>query len=150
MRVVLERLRDCSKLIAVGDLVCYSIMANDVTPDICVIDGKTKRTYGVPEIREGGFSKVLETWNPPGHITDASVRVLREAVRALRDYQKVLVKVSGEEDLLALPLIMHSPEGGCVIMGMPGVGVGYVRVCRETRRRVKETLSKFREVRLKR
>lgn len=149
MREVLERLRGCNKLIAVGDLVCYSMMVNNVTPDICVIDGKTKRTYGVPEISEKCFSKVLETWNPPGHITDGSVRVLREAVNALRNDQKVLVKVSGEEDLLALPLIIHSPEGGCVIMGMPGVGVGYVRVCRETRKRVKETLSKFSEVYLK-
>lgn len=60
MREVLERLRGCNKLIAVGDLVCYSMMVNNVTPDICVIDGKTKRTYGVPEISEKCFSKVLE------------------------------------------------------------------------------------------
>ncbi|MEM2005813.1 MAG: GTP-dependent dephospho-CoA kinase family protein [Zestosphaera sp.] len=150
MKETLRRLKDCDKLIAVGDLVCYSLLANGVTPDICVIDGKTKRTCGAPGIEEGRFSKVLKSWNPPGHITYASLRILRKAVAALGNDEKVLVRISGEEDLLALPLIISSPEGSCVIVGMPNVGVGYMRIDEGVKKRVKEIMERFATVDLKR
>lgn len=149
MRETLKRLKDCGKLIAVGDLVCYSLIANNVTPDICVVDGKTKRTCRVPEINEKQFSKILESWNPPGHITYAAIKTLKKAVAALENNEKILIKISGEEDLLALPLIMNAPDGSCVIVGMPDTGVGYMRVDKKVKERMKEIVSKFITVDLK-
>ncbi len=146
MRKALENLRECFKLVAVGDLVCYTMIENSETPDICVIDGKTKRTSKTPEIREEEFSKVIKAWNPPGHITQDAVNAVREAVEALSKDHKTLVRVLGEEDLLALPLITQLPENSCVVLGIPDVGVGYVRVSRETKKKAEEILSRFYEV----
>lgn len=148
MRKALEKLRECSKLIAVGDLVCYTIIENNETPDICVVDGKTKRTNKTPEIREEMFSKIVRAWNPPGHITQDALNAIREALEALSKNQKTLIKVSGEEDLLALPLIAQSPKDSCVVLGIPDVGVGYVRVDKEARLRARDMLAKFHEVEL--
>lgn len=149
MRETLKKLKDCSKLIAVGDLVCYSLIVNGVTPDMCVVDGKTKRTYRVPEINEKQFNKVLESWNPPGHITYTTMKTLKKAVAALKNSEKILVKISGEEDLLALPLVINSPYGSCVIVGMPNIGVGFMRVNGRIKKRMKEIMNKFITVDLK-
>lgn len=146
MRKALEILRDCFKLIAVGDLVCYTMIENDKIPDICVIDGKTKRKYETPKIKEEGFSMVLKAWNPPGHITQEVLKTIKEATEALNKKHKVLIKIYGEEDLLALPLITQSPENSCVVIGIPNVGVGYVRIDKETKKAVEEILAKFLEV----
>jgi uncharacterized protein (UPF0218 family) len=146
MKKTLEKLGECSKLVAVGDLVCHTMIENEVVPDICVIDGKTKRTSKTPEIRVEKFSKVVKTWNPPGHITQDALNTIEEVVKALKENLKTLIIVSGEEDLLALPLITRLPEGSCVVLGIPDVGVGYVRVCEEARKKAEEVLSKFREV----
>ncbi len=145
MRKALENLRECSKLIAVGDLVCYTVIENNKTPDICVIDGKTKRTNKTPEISEERFSRVVSVWNPPGHITQEALNTIREAVEALNKNQKILIKVSGEEDLLALPLIAQSPDNSCVLLGIPNVGVGYVRINQDERKKAEETLAMFHE-----
>ncbi|MEM0086011.1 MAG: DUF359 domain-containing protein, partial [Zestosphaera sp.] len=67
-------------------------------------------------------------------------------VEALNKNQKTLIKVLGEEDLLALPLITQLPEGSCVVLGIPNVGVGYVRVNQEARKKAEEILSRFYEV----
>jgi hypothetical protein len=133
MKKTLEKLGECSKLVAVGDLVCHTMIENEVVPDICVIDGKTKRTSKTPEIRVEKFSKVVKTWNPPGHITQDALNTIEEVVKALKE-------------LLALPLITRLPEGSCVVLGIPDVGVGYVRVCEEARKKAEEVLSKFHEV----
>jgi len=146
MRKTLEKLRECSKLIAVGDLVCHTMIENNAVPDICVIDGKTKRTSKTPEIRVDVFSKVVKTWNPPGHITQDALNTIKEAVKALKENLKTLIIVSGEEDLLALPLITQLPDESCVVLGIPDVGVGYVKVCEEARKKTREILSKFHEV----
>ncbi|MEM0025704.1 MAG: GTP-dependent dephospho-CoA kinase family protein [Zestosphaera sp.] len=146
MKKALENLRECLKLVAVGDLVCYTIIENSKTPDVCVVDGKTRRTNKTPEIREERFDKTARTWNPPGHITQDALNTIREAVEALNKNQKTLIKVLGEEDLLALPLITQLPEGSCVVLGIPNVGVGYVRVNQEARKKAEEILSRFYEV----
>ncbi|MFN3267939.1 MAG: GTP-dependent dephospho-CoA kinase family protein [Zestosphaera sp.] len=145
MRKALESLGECSKLIAVGDLVCYTVIENSKTPDICVIDGKTKRTNKTPEISEERFSRVVNVWNPPGHITQEALNTIREAVEALNKNQKILIKVSGEEDLLALPLIAQSPDNSCVLLGIPNVGVGYVRINQDERKKAEEILAMFHE-----
>lgn len=146
MRKALEILRECLKLIAVGDLVCHTIIENSKTPDICVVDGKTKRTNKTPEIREERFNKIARVWNPPGHITQDALNTIREAVEALNKNQKTLIKVSGEEDLLALPLLAQSPEGSCVVLGIPNVGVGYAIINQEVRKKAEEILARFHEV----
>lgn len=146
MRKALEILRECLRLVAVGDLVCHTMIENGKTPDICVVDGKTKRTSKTPEVREDMFNKVARVWNPPGHITRDALNAIREAVEALSENQKTLIKVSGEEDLLALPLLAQSPEGSCVVLGIPDVGVGYARVNQEVRKKAEEILARFHEV----
>jgi len=99
-----------TKLILVGDSTSRALMV--MKPDVCVIDGKIMRKT-VPLLRFGG--KTISVRNPPGRVTRPLLSALRNA---LRD-GKVLISVSGEEDLAVLPAVLFAPLGSAVAYGQP-------------------------------
>lgn len=55
----------------------------------------------------------------------------------------MLLLVDGEEDLLALPAIVHAPIGGVVYYGQPQQGLVEVMVTEEKKREVLALLKQF-------
>ncbi|ADN34874.1 Protein of unknown function DUF359 [Methanolacinia petrolearia DSM 11571] len=122
---------------AVGDVVTYNLVRNDVVPEIAVIDGITMREpcSRTPRLRSSRF----EVENPPGMITGELIDTLLLALES----RPALVHVNGEEDLAVIPLVKIVPDGSAVFYGQPGEGVVVKIVDEEARRLADELFSLF-------
>src|SRR6266700_870219 len=69
--------------------------------------------------RRRGLTRDPCSRNPAGVISMRSWEVIKQAMRE----EDVVIYVEGEEDLLALPCIVESPDGGLVLYGQPSQGL---------------------------
>lgn len=117
-------LNGAKKIITVGDATTHRLRGFGITPDIAVIDGKERRierNYG-----GGGYqAKQMLCNNPAGGISKEAVQVLAQS---LESKTRVRVLVTGEEDLLAVPLIAMAPAGSVVVYGQPLEGLVIVKL----------------------
>lgn len=131
-------------LVTVGDIVTYHVLEADRTPDVALVDERTERATVDDEVsatvRDARFDRVQAVANPPGTITDELLTAVRTA---LADEGRVLVRVDGEEDLAALPLIAAAPDGASVLYGQPGEGVVHVPVDDAVRKRACSVLDRM-------
>jgi len=147
----LEKVRDCRPLIGVGDVVCSSIIEAGRMPEICVVDGKSRRTpinglmYGVNELIRM-YGVVLKARNPPTHISEESLKALGKALHGLGKRIRSLIIIDGEEDLLTLPITAEAPISSCILYGIPGRGISVIRVDEGIREEARELLKEFVEV----
>ncbi|MGY5860909.1 MAG: DUF359 domain-containing protein [Candidatus Thorarchaeota archaeon] len=109
-------------VIAVGDVTSASLIAEGYSPDICVVDGITKRG-----VFEGSFSAEVEyrIHNPAAMILPEAWSVMNTAIH---DGAKSLIFVEGEEDLMGFPAVLLAPEGSVMLYGQPDVGIVWVPV----------------------
>jgi len=144
----LHILSECRTVIAVGDVVCQSLLHAGLLPDVCVIDGKTLRkdVSNAEVISEELFDNVVTACNPPAHITVEAMKALRDAINVSRRGGRVLVKIKGEEDLLALYALTLIEPGECIVYGMPRKGIGIMTAEDELKRHANRLLSRFKEV----
>jgi uncharacterized protein (UPF0218 family) len=126
------------KVIAVGDAVSLWTRRYGIDVSIYVIDRKMLRADVDGNI--AGLSEVFVR-NPPGEITEEAYEGLR---KALAGSEAKVVRVEGEEDLLALPSVVLAPVGSMVVYGQPHVGVVVVRVTPEVKDEVRELLDAMR------
>lgn len=121
-------------IVAVGDVVTYHLTEADRSPDVAVIDGRTKRRAVGAEI-ESRLDEVpaqtIPAENPAGTITGCLVRALREALERAPPVQVI---VDGEEDLGTIPAIMLAPTGATVVYGQPDEGMVRIEVRPSARR----------------
>lgn len=139
---VLGALGAASPVVSVGDFCTLDLIARGRTPDICLVDFKTKRQED-PELREAFAripAKVLRLNNPAATITPEAWAVLSEAFKS---EERVRVEVRGEEDLLALVCIALAPETAAVLYGMPSQGVVVVKADQAAKARVLELLRRM-------
>lgn len=139
---VLPALGSASPVVTVGDFCTLDLIARGRTPDLCLVDFKTKRQED-PELRDA-FSRVrariVRLKNPAATIAADSWSVLSEAFKS---EERVRVEVQGEEDLLALVCIALAPETAAVLYGMPGQGVVVVRADHAAKSRVLDILKRM-------
>ncbi len=120
-------LSGCQMLLAIGDMVSFTLLDNGYAPDLIVYDLKTERRTYTPlaeklELYEGIHVKVN---NPAGLITAELVDELSKALK--RDVPTKL-QVEGEEDLAALACAAMAPLGSCLMYGVPGKGMALLRI----------------------
>jgi hypothetical protein len=129
-------------VIAVGDVVTAHLVRAGTTPDVAVVDGRTKRAVVSEETASalGALPEGRTVTNPAGELSAALLRSLREAVDA--DEPRV-VDVDGEEDLATLPAVVCAPDGASVVYGQPDEGMVLVGVTPETRAEMVELLTRF-------
>ena len=93
----------------VGDIVSQDFLKDDFLKRFvrtCVIDEKTQRSKE-KSINDEFFDRLMDLENPKGTINPKSFNLFREI---LNSNKKSLIRViSGEEDLLVLPLILEIP-----------------------------------------
>jgi len=139
---VLPAIGPASPVVTVGDFCTLDLVARGRTPDICLVDFKTKRQED-PELRDALQrigSVVLRVTNPPGTIMPDAWRVVSEAFKA---EERVRVEVRGEEDLLALVCIALAPLSAAVLYGLPSQGVVVVRADEAAKSRVLDVLRRM-------
>lgn len=118
LKALVEELKP-PRLVAVGDVVVEDSLKHGLNLDLAVRDLKTKRSPRDPSI-SWGFREVVRVKNPAGLIT---AEACRRIAQCLERGGGVLVEVEGEEDLLAIPCVLHAPVGSIVIYGQPSEGV---------------------------
>ncbi|MEM4699460.1 MAG: DUF359 domain-containing protein [Candidatus Nezhaarchaeales archaeon] len=130
------------RLVAVGDVVVEDSLRHGLSLDLAVRDFKTKRLPREPSSM-GGFREVVRVRNPAGHIT-AEAR--RQIARGLEEGGGVLIEVEGEEDLLAIPCVLHAPIGSVVVYGQPDEGVVAIVVSEGLKAFLESLLDAFEKV----
>ncbi len=123
--------RDVSgRLLTVGDVVTSHFVDAGYSPDLALVDGRTKRQEVDEDVRESveRLQVLGSVDNPAGCIT----RELLEEVAENLDGEGAL-HVDGEEDLAVLPVIVVADDGDTVVYGQPDEGMVYVDVDEETR-----------------
>jgi uncharacterized protein (UPF0218 family) len=139
---VLTTIQGVSPVVTVGDFCTLDLIARGRTPDISVVDFKTKREED-PELREAFEripARILRLTNPPATIMPEAWSVVSEAFKSK---ERVRIEVRGEEDLLALVCIALAPPTAAVLYGMPSQGVVVVRTDEPAKRRVRDILDRM-------
>ncbi len=105
------------KILAVGDVVSRETVAAGITVNLRIIDHVSMRkptaTFKL------NATTTYHVRNPAGVITLESWEAIK---RAMKDDDAVIF-VDGEEDLLALPSIVESPNNSLVLYGQPSQGL---------------------------
>ncbi len=131
-----------SPIVAVGDVVTYHLAQAGRPPDVAVVDGLTEREAVADEVWAGlpDLDRRVEVANEAATLSADLVRAL---VNGIRDAERVLVVVDGEEDLAALPAIAAAPDGATVVYGQPGEGMVRVAVDDAVRADVRDLLERM-------
>jgi len=125
-----------SIIITVGDRTTENLLQLGVKPQIQIVDGLEKRSKRVVPTDDKTNTKLF-CKNPPGEITDESMKVIQEAFSS---EPPVRILVDGEEDLLVIPVCMYAPENSVVMYGQPNEGLVIVTVTPEIRAKVQKIL----------
>lgn len=133
-----RRVSKRENIIAVGDIVALHTQRLGYKPTVFIIDGKTERTTKVRLSLKGDFIE-LRAKNPPSKITDEAWNTVKEAFCYS---SRVKITISGEEDLLGLPVVYFSPLNTVFVYGQRGKGMVVVRSTIQAKKRVEKYLGK--------
>ena len=118
----IEELSFSKPFITVGDFSLSLFLKNSIKPDIAVIDFKTQRSPIEKEEQElflKTYKNKIYIENKPSNISIHS-QILPFLLKNLN--KDVLVVVRGEEDLVAIPLLIHLIKDFDLIYGIRGIG----------------------------
>jgi GTP-dependent dephospho-CoA kinase len=119
-----------SKVTTVGDVVSRETQAAGIPVNLRIIDQMTlRKRIGHVEIKAEETYRVS---NPAGLITKEAWDTIK---RALQDREAVIY-VEGEEDLLAIPAILESPDRAIVVYGQPSQGIVIVTTSQDIKKEV--------------
>ena len=125
-----------SIIITVGDRTTENLLQLGIKPQIQIVDGLEKRSKRVVPTDDKTNTKLF-CKNPPGEITDESMKVIQEAFSS---EPPVRILVDGEEDLLVIPVCIYAPDNSIVMYGQPNEGLVIVTVTPEIRAKVQKIL----------
>lgn len=127
-------------LITVGDVATETLITYGVIPALAIIDQKVgRKPYEmISRLPKSLVHSSTHVQSGPGFISEEAI----EAIRAGTNGERLII-VDGEEDLLAIPAIVHAPIGGVVYYGQPKKGLVEVLVTEEKKRHVLALLKQF-------
>lgn len=134
------------KLITVGDVITKSCNELNLAQKVSVIDFFTQRQKTFSNILELGFTgneKVFSIINQSSHIMPEAFRVSRQIFSPFQIQERVIVQVSGEEDLVVLPFLLAAPFGFMILYGQSKLGVVKIVVSEETKEKAYAIVDKF-------
>lgn len=128
-------LENTQKVITVGDTTTEKFINLGIIPDLSIVDGKEKRVEK-NKIIDYPLDEKLYFENNPGEINEQILLLIKNL--SLNGFKKKLqFIIEGEEDLLALPLFMYSPDGWTIFYGQPNEGLVVVEMNNDLRTRAK-------------
>ncbi len=126
-----------SKLTTVGDVVSRETLAAGIQVSLRIVDQMTLRKRISPvEIK---VERTYKVRNPAGVVTKEAWDAIREA---LKD-REALILVDGEEDLLAIPAVLESPDNALVVYGQPSEGLVVVTASAEKKTEVRKIANRM-------
>lgn len=125
-------------LITVGDATTEKMIRYGFIPSLQIIDSLEQRNKR--DMPEGEVKTLLQCINPAAQITDESVDIIKNALHL---NPPVRIVVTGEEDLLVLPVVIHAPENSIVLYGQPNEGLVIVIVNQQTREKAESIMAQM-------
>ncbi len=126
-----------SSLLLVGDTVSRNAIQSGIRPDVTVIDNKEMRAEAMHfEYQNEHFFRAK---NAAGTIDLEAWEAIEKATRTSNS----IILVEGEEDLLALIVIIVAPSGALVVYGQPQQGIVLVRVSPEKKKEVERIVEEM-------
>ena len=127
------------KVTTVGDVVSRETMATGIAVNLRIVDQMTlRRSISPVEIKAEQTYRVR---NPAGVITRQAWDAIREALQ----HREAVIFVDGEEDLLAIPAILESPDNAFIVYGQPSRGLVVVTASPVTKHEVREMMNRMTE-----
>jgi uncharacterized protein (UPF0218 family) len=128
-----------SKVTTVGDVVSRETLAAGIKVSLRIVDQMTLRKRISPvEIKA---ERTYRVRNSAGVITREAWDAIKEA---LKDREAVIF-VDGEEDLLAIPAVLESPDNALVVYGQPSEGIVVVTASPQTKTEVRKIMDRMTE-----
>jgi uncharacterized protein (UPF0218 family) len=103
----------------VGDIITQYFINHHLPFNLAIIDGRSQRQ---PIDHSAISTPVIIGDNPPGGINHATATNI-VAIVSQKNYPSTILKVNGEEDLLAFVPTLVGPLGGGVFYGQPDAGI---------------------------
>jgi len=135
----IEESKEICKVITVGDESTRTLLEKNLIPDLAIIDELVKRKK-VKIVDTTNFFEVKVT-NPAGTIALEAWNTIKDVLKM--DDIKIIIKITGEEDLLVLPVILETPYNSKVLYGQPNEGLVVVTVTEEMKIKVKNLIQKM-------
>jgi len=132
---ILHKIPHDSLIISVGDATTEKLLSYDIIPSLQIVDGLEKRTKR--DLPAANVKTNLYCINPAAEITEESMNVIKKAFGSVRP---VRITVTGEEDLLVLPVLVLAPENSVILYGQPDEGLVIVKVNAEIRNKAKSIM----------
>lgn len=144
--VASQNFLDTSSMVAVGDVVTKSFNALSLKPKIAVVDfhvGRKKQFLNFGELGFLGKEKIIEVDNPAGCLTPLLFKAIFRIFHPLSSKERIVLVITGEEDLLVLPFLLLCPLGFAIFYGQPGGGVVKVDVSEENKQKAYDLIAQF-------
>ena len=125
-----------SYLITVGDRTTEKMIDFGLIPSLQIIDNQEKRVKREPAKNDNAYTQ-LTCNNPAAEITSQSIDSIK---KAFVSKTPVRLTVTGEEDLLVIPVCIYAPENSIVMYGQPNEGLVIVKVTTEIRNKTQRLL----------
>lgn len=106
-------------IITVGDMTTKTLLTAGVVPNLMVVDFHVgRKPY---EDNEAKFTELnlyrMSLISGPGYIANEAVETIQKWAK--HPAEKMILAVTGEEDLLTLPAVAYGPVGAVVYYGQP-------------------------------
>ncbi|MCI2415267.1 MAG: DUF359 domain-containing protein [Candidatus Aramenus sp.] len=124
------------RVITIGDVVTETLLENNFSPFIAVVDGKTKRTISTGQKVKPSFL----VKNEPGLLRLESIKLVE---RLLNSETPSVLFVDGEEDLFVIPFVIYGRLDDVIVYGQPNAGAVALEVTEAMKWRVEDIFKRF-------
>lgn len=130
-------------IVSIGDRTTERLRELRIFSNLEIVDGREKRaarSSGATAF-SGSSDRLLNANNPAGSLTDEALGAVSKCLELVKSDPKksVRLEVTGEEDLLTLPVLAFFPEHTIILYGQPDEGlviVGAMGDARDLARKV--------------
>jgi uncharacterized protein (UPF0218 family) len=136
LKVHVQRIKP-SKVTTVGDVVSREALAAGIPVNLRIVDHMTlRKPISQVEIKA---ERTYRVSNPAGVITKEAWDTIKQAVHD----KEAVIYVEGEEDLLAIPAILESPDNAIVVYGQPAQGIVVVTASQDMKTEVRKIVNRM-------
>jgi uncharacterized protein (UPF0218 family) len=132
---ILKNISSSSFIISVGDATTEKLIKYEIIPSLQIVDGLEKRAKRA--LLSTNVKTSLFCSNPAAEITSESIDTIKKAFQSPKP---VRIIVTGEEDLLVLPVCVFAPENSVVLYGQPNEGLVIVKINAQIRNKAQSIM----------
>jgi uncharacterized protein (UPF0218 family) len=126
-----------SKVTTVGDVVSRETLAAGIPVNLRIVDQMTlRKPISQIEIKA---ERIYRVRNPAGVITKEAWDTIKQAGQD----KEAVIYVEGEEDLLAIPAILESPDNAIIVYGQPSQGIVIVTASPDIKTEVRKMVNRM-------